>query len=447
MFPFPEHEEIKRRPVRYDPWSTTQVNTERLPPAEVMRGMELCYREEIGKGAETEAQVAVGTMLFAVFSSLITWLVLVCPPIVVRFIEWTRSVPGLPLVVGMLVAVFLLMFIVGIAMLSGSGIFFVLVPVVLVPSLVSTAVHLMPSWRSFMSAILASLTVALFRSKAAGGVFINFYTEWALTDMRLTRVAQETLRAEIKAEFAPSYLFCAFFIAVVTLGPFVPSALAIIAIVVLVIQWRGICTVLKLIPKAWPALATFLSYRAPVSGAPGVWIPTVSFKRRIFIAAAISTLLYTTVSVALFCTQETRYEIKNLLLLAPAAVVLSNLVLFAALSKSLAAANRLREQVEKVSQNDERTWWQRHADRLRSSKHVALDPLGNEVREAEHLFIGKEPWLNFPILLHQSITHDHVYVCGRTGSGKTSIGLMLLLIQLIRGYPLGEGDGTDNRKE
>ena len=84
--------------------------------------------------------------------------------------------------------------------------------------------------------------------------------------------------------------------------------------------------------------------------------------------------------------------------------------------------------------DDGRTEWQWYVDRLNTSKHKAVDALGNVVRESEHLFLGVEPTLQFPILLDRRIAAEHCYIVGQTGSGKTSLGIMPLLIQLIRGY-------------
>ena len=64
----------------------------------------------------------------------------------------------------------------------------------------------------------------------------------------------------------------------------------------------------------------------------------------------------------------------------------------------------------------------------------AYDPLGGVIREAEHLFLGVEPCAQIPVLLDRKILNEHCYIVGETGSGKTSMGIMPLLIQLIRGY-------------
>lgn len=73
------------------------------------------------------------------------------------------------------------------------------------------------------------------------------------------------------------------------------------------------------------------------------------------------------------------------------------------------------------------------------------DPWGETIREAEHLFLGVEPHVRFPVLLHEKILAEHAYFVGDSGSGKTSLGLMPLLIQLIRGHGPSEKDIREGR--
>ena len=78
--------------------------------------------------------------------------------------------------------------------------------------------------------------------------------------------------------------------------------------------------------------------------------------------------------------------------------------------------------------------WEQHVARLRTSAFAASDPLTNAtVSERQHLFLGFEPHQNFPILLDQGLLGEHCYIVGDSGSGKTSLGIMPLLFQIIRG--------------
>ncbi|MFH1417351.1 MAG: TraM recognition domain-containing protein [Planctomycetota bacterium] len=93
------------------------------------------------------------------------------------------------------------------------------------------------------------------------------------------------------------------------------------------------------------------------------------------------------------------------------------------------------QQIRTRLASDDRPEWQWYVDRLRLSDHSARDPLlGRDVREAEHLFLGIESVLKFPVLLDQRILAEHAYLVGDTGSGKTSLGIMPLVTQLLRGH-------------
>jgi len=80
------------------------------------------------------------------------------------------------------------------------------------------------------------------------------------------------------------------------------------------------------------------------------------------------------------------------------------------------------------SKADER---QVYADRLRHSPVVVTDPDGEEIQEADHLYLGNEPFQEFPVLLHRPLLGEHAHILGDSGSGKTSLGLIPLLSSLI----------------
>lgn len=88
---------------------------------------------------------------------------------------------------------------------------------------------------------------------------------------------------------------------------------------------------------------------------------------------------------------------------------------------------------------DDRPEWQWYVDRIRSSEQSAASPLGGPlIQERDHLFMGVEPVADFPVLLDREILSEHAYLVGDSGSGKTSLGLMPLLVQLLRGDTSGE---------
>ncbi|MBN2562355.1 MAG: hypothetical protein JXQ75_15630 [Phycisphaerae bacterium] len=110
-------------------------------------------------------------------------------------------------------------------------------------------------------------------------------------------------------------------------------------------------------------------------------------------------------------------------------------VLLALYRPCLLEAMQTADEIDEKLKGDERPEWQWYVDRLRMSNHTATDPLSRrEVKEAEHMFLGVESVLKFPALLDKRILNEHAYIVGETGSGKTSLGIMPLLIQLIRGH-------------
>lgn len=129
-----------------------------------------------------------------------------------------------------------------------------------------------------------------------------------------------------------------------------------------------------------------------------------------------------------------------------AAFVLPTLVLLAVFRPAIRSAEELRRLIEGQTDqdgavsggldDDGRSEWQWYVDRIRTSPHRAadpLDPLGDPIREAEHLFLGIEPNFKFPVLLDRRILSEHTYIVGETGSGKTSLGIMPLVLQLLHG--------------
>jgi hypothetical protein len=119
------------------------------------------------------------------------------------------------------------------------------------------------------------------------------------------------------------------------------------------------------------------------------------------------------------------------------------LVLVTLYGRSVQATYELCERVENTLDVDDRPEWQWYVDRLRSSQHEQTDPVtGRRIQEGEHLFAGVEPNAQFPVLLHESILSEHCYIVGETGSGKTSLGIMPILIQLLRGRANDKGVTT-----
>ncbi len=136
-------------------------------------------------------------------------------------------------------------------------------------------------------------------------------------------------------------------------------------------------------------------------------------------------------------------------------LAIPGLILSAVYRRSLTALAELRDRIEQCDlyETDEhgraqrdpdnepraRPEWRWYADRIRNSAHSACGPEGQEVREANHLFLGVEPYRNFPILLDRAIVAEHCYITGESGAGKTSMGVLPMLLQLLRPYRLPDG--------
>lgn len=91
--------EITRQPVRLFPASNTEVNVERLPDEEALRGMELCYRGETDESNPRRCAVVyllliVALSLYAVFCTL-------SPSIALQIWRKLQAIEGLPIVAAM----------------------------------------------------------------------------------------------------------------------------------------------------------------------------------------------------------------------------------------------------------------------------------------------------------------------------------------------------------
>lgn len=109
---------------------------------------------------------------------------------------------------------------------------------------------------------------------------------------------------------------------------------------------------------------------------------------------------------------------------------------------ALEAERRLRERQELLIRERQfffgQTW-----DQLAAcfTNHLQTTlPDGSVIKANDHIFLGvaSEPEGDDDrykaIFLHRPILEQHIHILGGTGSGKTSLGVMPIIIQLIRGY-------------
>lgn len=350
------------------------------------------------------------------------------------------------------------------------------------------------AWRPVASTVLATVSLVFMFSTWAKHHPIYFYREWLFTAPHLkpeTRrkrhwIIQGSETSAGHRTYTIGRSFVKIFVTLLTvlfLIVVVPAYSPSLAIVLIFLYALFLNDFNPL--RAWglakPVLSRFLTYGEDLSGAAGVWIPetSVTWRRRLVMATVFTFYLSLSSGLCLYFpsdivaqrlqgpqsvtdvksvyrmvwdqnsdTHEGRralfsamWRTKTLTLRITVyyfvlpfvlAMILPNLLILGLFRMLLLRSEELREKVEGLDR-DRRTEWQWYVDRLKNSSHVAVDPYGRELHEADHLFLGLEPALKFPVLIDRKILSEHCYIVGATGSGKTALGIMPLLIQLMRG--------------
>jgi hypothetical protein len=91
----------------------------------------------------------------------------------------------------------------------------------------------------------------------------------------------------------------------------------------------------------------------------------------------------------------------------------------------LARAHRALEDPESpvTEQRRDVNSWNAYVTRLAES----TDP-----EEQRHLWLGSSLWHDYPLYLDPLILREHTYIVGDSGSGKTALGILPLVVQLLR---------------
>jgi hypothetical protein len=121
--------------------------------------------------------------------------------------------------------------------------------------------------------------------------------------------------------------------------------------------------------------------------------------------------------------------------------------------KTLADLVQLRGFATPAAQLTSQLPWDGLYSHLSSSTYTEIDDDGENIQEAEHLLIGLEAsgadgnyqTAPKPILLDRSILAEHLHILGRSGSNKTSLGIIPIVTQLIRGYRTSSNKRSPDR--
>jgi len=471
---------IRREPLVYSPSSASQPNHARLPDLSAMADMELAYREQAF--AENDLIAFAHSRIGLVFGGTLA--------ATAAFVLIGRFVPlsGV-LALAPTAAIFHLAYLaITRTITARKALFALLLPPLVMLLAKASAVILL---NRLGGSLLFALITLWFFWKWGKSPFA-FYNQWLFAHPRL----RPETRATCPEPTAPDWKLLAILLAIVVLVPWISTAAAIAAIIVLcVLKFKRTAPIREIADASTQVLAYFLTYGANSSHAPGVWVPEERVRSRwkrtwmllapFYLALAIGlTMFFTDNEVFLWgwkvdglhgwwslftrwsmgarspvawmiaaATEIERDHYSYLWCYAVALAIGATLppfMLLAVYAEPLLAARSLRRKVEGFTQrsgetvlgldDDGRTEWQWYVDRMKDSGQRATEPLGERVLEADHLFAGVEPNARFPVLLHEKILSEHAYFVGDTGSGKTSLGIMPLLIQLIRGHR--DQDGT-----
>jgi hypothetical protein len=361
-----------------------------------------------------------------------------------------------------------------------------LILIVAVPALLvvlSSFIALLMSHRFMGGVVLAVVTLVIYQFQ--GDRPFRFFADWLHA---APRIRPETRRTPVRVPTRPNMPLLAGILAIGVIIPIWSPTLAILGVLGVSLFFAGdLRKPRQILRRIRMVFGEYLTYGSVSTEAPGVWMPSASLAFRSLNAWRLMLSLFLTLATALHffapwdvlrwsIGQNAEEGTLGMLLgspfewvylalaamadgsalwlwLFPVALLLSvvtPLVVFAAVFRvPLAAASELTGRINGKGENaidydPARCEWDWYRDRMVTSGHKTVDPLdpcdpddpenaNRLIREADHLFLGVEPHAQFPVLLNKDVVSEHVYITGDTGSGKTALGIMPLLIQLIRG--------------
>lgn len=481
---------VRRRPMEFAPRSTTRHNYGLLPDLHTMSGMSLAFRHTVASFAELAGSARYHVIGLLLIGALVP----------VPFMLLGRELqerPDYGLIGSFWVSV---VWTVILLFLRRATVRSLLIAAIVPVGLFALAVGMAYAGQSRLA---FSFGAALLCVGLLGWLWkrpFNFYIQWLYTHPRL-RPATRAKAPTVTAADGPDWKLLGAVLATVVVLPVVStwltiSVLLLIPVVAMKFSWRRFR---EATASAVGALTPYVTYGSPHMVAPGVWWPTESRNRRVRVLRGIFVPFMLALATGLtmffplgdhylrepqfaynkergnmhgwstlviwerpdqwlaYWWSEGMYKrrpevIASGLFAAIMATVLPAPLLIAVFRRPLRFASNQRALVEggidsegrviKALDDDGRSEWQWYVDRMKHSTHTAQSPLGGEVREADHHFLGVEPHASFPVLLHEKLLAEHCYMVGDSGSGKTSQGLMPLLIQLIEGHRDAKGEQT-----
>lgn len=119
------------------------------------------------------------------------------------------------------------------------------------------------------------------------------------------------------------------------------------------------------------------------------------------------------------------------LVMGMAAALTSCVVLYGWAGIAMLVFKRTETLLAAATSDEPSAAWKTYATRLQYSSKSVRGPDNETIRESDHFYLGYEPYQQFPVMLHRPLLQEHCHVLGDSGSGKTSLGLIPLLRQII----------------
>lgn len=469
---------MMRYPLVYEQSPVTDYNYARLPDESQWDDMAMTFREQSLSEDVRKKRLRFLFLASSILASVMTGLFVILQAFS-QFAGFGQAVGGIVQMVVFAVAA------------CGLIIFFkrkltplMIILIMFAPFLgviLTTLIEWVAFSRFFVGIASSFLTIMLFWKM--GSRPFEFYRQWIKTAPWLTSKQIEDLSPKDES-FTPQWVFLVVVFAIAALVPYLSPTIALVSVYVVVVAQilrffpttpdESIMEKLRVFTQQLTdILSSYLTHgmRAPL--APGVWKFDQSSASRSWYIILMLFGTYLTINTSLYqgvpwdllqllpngdLTSEEFGQIRDnpyvwsvyfmemvavsdhgrfmpwfFIFPIIVQVTLPIGIMVAAFAPHIRKVKDFESEIEDLKNQDQRPEWQWYVDRIRSSKHEATDPLGAKVRERDHLFLGIEDQFGYPVYFDRKVLSEHTYIAGETGSGKTSMGILPILLQLIRG--------------